>query len=312
SSGGGGGGGGGTSGPVDINCGGAATGSWIADTDFSGGTAVTTTNTVSTTAVTNPAPEAVYQSNRYNAPAYTIGGLTSGSTYTVRLHFAETYWTASGKREFNVTINGTQVLTDFDIFKTAGGENIANIQQFTTTANSSGQIVITSANVIDNAQFNGIEIDAGSGSGGSGGISGTQTLTPECATGSRLDDSGAGTANGNKIDIWAANGTGAQSWTFSSTGVSPAGDYNLAVLGPYCLQASGTTSGSATELWACDGASSQSWTIVADESPSGYYQLKPATNGALCLDVEGAGTANGTVVDTYTCNSTNAQQWLIP
>jgi len=33
------------------------------------------------------------------------------------------------------------------------------VQQFTATANSSGQIVITSANVVDNAQFNGIEID---------------------------------------------------------------------------------------------------------------------------------------------------------
>jgi hypothetical protein len=127
--------------------------------DFSGGTAVTSTNTITTSAVTNPAPQAVYQSNRYNAPSYTIGGLTAGTSYIVRLHFAETYWTAAGKRTFNVSINGAQVLTNFDIFATAGGEYIANVQQFTATANSSGQIVITSANVVDNAQFNGIEID---------------------------------------------------------------------------------------------------------------------------------------------------------
>jgi beta-galactosidase len=152
--------GGGTGTPViEINSGGAATGSWVADTDFTGGTAVTTTNTITTSGVTDPAPQAVYQSNRYNAPTYTIGGLTAGTSYTVRLHFAETYWTAAGEREFNVSINGTQVLTNFDIFKTAGGENIANVQQFTATANSSGQIVITSANVVDYAQFNGIEVD---------------------------------------------------------------------------------------------------------------------------------------------------------
>jgi uncharacterized protein involved in high-affinity Fe2+ transport len=144
---------------VLINCGGAASGSWVADTDFSGGTAVTSTNTITTSGVTNPAPQAVYQSNRYNAPSYAIGGLTAGTSYIVRLHFAETYWTAAGKRTFNVSINGAQVLTNFDIFATAGGEYIANVQQFTATANSSGQIVITSTNVVDNAQFNGIEID---------------------------------------------------------------------------------------------------------------------------------------------------------
>jgi hypothetical protein len=144
---------------IQIDCGGAASGVWVADTDFTGGTAVTTTNTITTTGVTNPAPQAVYQSSRYNAPTYTIGGLTAGTSYTVRLHFAETYWTAAAKREFNVSINGTQVLTNFDIFATAGGENIATVKQFTATANSSGQIVITSTNVVDNAQFNGIEVD---------------------------------------------------------------------------------------------------------------------------------------------------------
>jgi hypothetical protein len=144
---------------VLINCGGGATGSWLADTDFTGGFEAATANTITTSAVTNPAPQAVYQSNRYNAPSYTIGGLTAGASYIVRLHFAETYWTAAGKRTFNVSINGAQVLTNFDIFATAGGEYIANVQQFTATANSSGQIVITSTNVVDNAQFNGIEID---------------------------------------------------------------------------------------------------------------------------------------------------------
>ncbi len=145
---------------IGINCGGSASGSWVADTDFAaGGGTAGTSSTVTTTGVTNPAPMAVYQSNRYNAPSYTIGGLTANGSYVVRLHFAESYWTAIGDREFNVLINGTQVLTDFDIFKTAGGENIANIQQFNATANASGQIVITSVNVVDNAQFNGVEID---------------------------------------------------------------------------------------------------------------------------------------------------------
>jgi len=63
------------------------------------------------------------------------------SVYTVLLHFAETYFTAAGDREFNVAINGTTVLTNLDIFGTVG-KDAALLQTFNTTANSSGQIVI--------------------------------------------------------------------------------------------------------------------------------------------------------------------------
>ena len=52
--------------------------------------------------------------------------------YTVRLHFAEIYWTAAGQRRFNVAINGTQVLTNFDIFATAGA-NKALVRDFSAT-----------------------------------------------------------------------------------------------------------------------------------------------------------------------------------
>jgi hypothetical protein len=44
-------------------------------------------------------------------------------------------------------------------FATAGGENIANIQQFTATANASGQFVVTATSVTNNALISGIEID---------------------------------------------------------------------------------------------------------------------------------------------------------
>ncbi|MEM7165061.1 MAG: putative Ig domain-containing protein [Planctomycetota bacterium] len=40
-------------------------------------------------------------------------------TYTVRLHFVETAFTAAGQRSFHVDLEGTQVLTDFDIIDEA-------------------------------------------------------------------------------------------------------------------------------------------------------------------------------------------------
>jgi hypothetical protein len=139
---------------------------FAADEDFTGGATINHANTINTSKVTNPAPAAVYQTARVAATAgagttfsYTIGGLTANSSHTVRLHFCETFWTTAGSRVFNVSINGTQVLTNFDIFATAGGENIANIQQFTETTNASGQYVLTFTSDTDKALISGIEID---------------------------------------------------------------------------------------------------------------------------------------------------------
>src|ERR1700679_4383253 len=89
----------------------------------------------------NTAPMCVYQNGRAGVFTYTIPGLTAGSTYTVLLHFAETYFTAAGDREFDVAINGTTVLTNLDVYAT-GGKDAALLETFNTTANSSGQIVI--------------------------------------------------------------------------------------------------------------------------------------------------------------------------
>src|SRR5262249_27884723 len=93
---------------------------------------------------------------------YTIPGLKAGSLYTVRLHFAEDYWNAPGIRIFDVAINGTQVLSNFDIFATTGGQDIAIVEQFAATADSNGQITIAyspSAGSPDqNAKSSGIEI----------------------------------------------------------------------------------------------------------------------------------------------------------
>src|SRR5262249_1046864 len=111
-----------------IDAGGAAIGSFVADTDFSRGNVNSVTNTIDTSAVSNPAPQQVYQSFRYEDSgvpgasfSYAVPNLTPGGSYTVRLDFAELVATGPGQRVFNVTINGTQVLTNFDIFAEAGG-----------------------------------------------------------------------------------------------------------------------------------------------------------------------------------------------
>ena len=53
------------------------------------------------------------------------------------------------------------MLTNFDIFATAGGEYKAVVEQFTEVAPTNGTFTIQFATVKDNAQVNGIEILSG-------------------------------------------------------------------------------------------------------------------------------------------------------
>jgi hypothetical protein len=142
-----------------INSGGGAAGSFAADAFFSGGNAGSTGAAIDLSAVTNPAPQAVYQTERWGGNTYTFSSLTPAASYKVRLHFAEIFYNAVGIRAFNVFINGTQVLFNYDIFAQVG-KNKAAIKEFTVAANGSGQIVIQYANIPgkDNAKSSGIEI----------------------------------------------------------------------------------------------------------------------------------------------------------
>ena len=132
-----------TSGAVNIDSGGGDVGTFIADTNYSGGNQASSFAAVDTSLISAPVPpQAVFQSERWAPSTYTIGGFTPGSAHTVTLYFNEIYWSQPGQRQFNVLINGSQVLTNFDIVGTTGSENKAIAEQFQATANPAGQIVV--------------------------------------------------------------------------------------------------------------------------------------------------------------------------
>jgi hypothetical protein len=152
-----------TSGATKINCGdNGAQSPFIADVDFTGGSTVTRANTIDMTAVNgnSPAPTAVYQSQRFDTTSfsYTLPGFTASSWNQVRLHFADTHWTAAGQRVFNVIINGKTVLSNFDIIQTVGAGNKALIESFTMQADMNGKYVMQFVKVTDAATVSGIEV----------------------------------------------------------------------------------------------------------------------------------------------------------
>ena len=133
---------------------------------------------IDTSLVTNPAPQQVYDSERWGAAAWTITGLTPGAGYNVNLHFVETTHTAANQRNFNVSINSATVLTNFDIFAAAGAENKAVTKQFFTRANGNGiielQTLYGNSSVGDlNPTVSGIEVTPATGSNPVGATPGT-------------------------------------------------------------------------------------------------------------------------------------------
>src|SRR5579883_3019962 len=153
---------------ITINSGGPAVGSFNGDRFVGGGEGgsvgltASTTNSIGNSGDSDPAPEAVYQTCRYATGSffvYTIAGLdadgtntiTNGAPYRVRLHFADFQNTQVGQREFNVYINGQQVLSNFDIIApgAAGAPNTGDIETFDVTATNYqgvGAIVIQFVN----------------------------------------------------------------------------------------------------------------------------------------------------------------------
>ena len=152
---------GGTTGAVSIHCGGAAASPFVADTDFGGGATSSTTHAINTSDwLKAPVPPpSVLQTNRHGPMTYRIGGFTRGSSRSVTLYFVEHFWTAAGKRVFDVIINGNQVLTDFDVFADAGGQFVAVQHTFTTTANANGEVVIQFVAGVDNPIVNGLIVN---------------------------------------------------------------------------------------------------------------------------------------------------------
>jgi hypothetical protein len=156
---------------VQINAGGMASGTWQADAYFAGGrNGMPGKNAIVTTGIAAPAPQDVYQTSRVGTMTYTIGPFSSNVPATVTLHFAETYHSKAGLRTFNVDINGTRVLTNFDVWATAAamppvlnppnGKDHAVVESFNTTTDARGNVAIKLSTVIDNALISGIQISA--------------------------------------------------------------------------------------------------------------------------------------------------------
>jgi len=133
--------------PLRINCGDNdhdVTG-WTRDDAFvSGGADYVNANTTDTTGVQNVAPVEVYKSMRHQTPHSYLLPVPDGK-YTLRLHFSDPY----GERSMNYTVEGVQVLKDFDVVTLAGGVDRAWVEELAVTVSDGNGLTIEASGVDD-------------------------------------------------------------------------------------------------------------------------------------------------------------------
>jgi glycosidase len=137
---------------------------WLKDTPYSfgafgysGGTTGIVANSI--VGICSSA-QSLYQRERYSTSSagfYYEFDCPEG-IYQITMLEAETYWSAAGDREFNAFIQGQQVLTNFDIFAAAGGQNIPISLLFTNAVTNSQLQILFTPGAADNARISGLQV----------------------------------------------------------------------------------------------------------------------------------------------------------
>ena len=146
--------------------------SWSSDTSSSPSSFVNSSGTNNTYSVSSAitldpsvpseVPLALFQSERYDsspAPEMQWDFPVANGDYEVRLYFAETYSGTSlpGQRIFDVAIEDTIVLDDYDVVADAGAMYVGVMQSFEVQVNDES-LTIDFTHVIQNPTIKGIEI----------------------------------------------------------------------------------------------------------------------------------------------------------
>lgn len=112
--------------------------------------------------IKNTEMDKVYQTERFDMESYTFT-VPKDMTYTVKLHFAETYdgIMGAGERVFDVKVNGEMAIEGMDPFKEAGGLNAAVVKTVKgVKPDAEGLIKILFVIKTQSPEINGIEIIA--------------------------------------------------------------------------------------------------------------------------------------------------------
>jgi hypothetical protein len=139
--------------PVRVRCGGPQ----VTDANGNVFSPDNSTNySVTQHAIGNTTSPALYQTDTWSTSTLQYQYTVPNGSFNVKLHFAEFYLMAAGKRVFNIVVNGVTNNANFDIYAVAG-PNIAYDVVIPVVVNN-GQITIQLVPVTGTVKLNAFEI----------------------------------------------------------------------------------------------------------------------------------------------------------
>ncbi len=216
-----------------------------------------------------------------------------GSTQNVQITFSD--WTLNGGSATPAAGNATAATA---AYRNRAGTTTEAVKTYVFAtapiALASGKTV-TSVRLPSDTNTGGLHVFAV----GFGGTAAAGPIVSGVSSSLCVDDKNSATTDGNPVQIWTCNSSGAQAWTLGSDGT-------VRALGG-CLDAanSGTANGTLVQWYTCNGSAAQVWNPGANGS-----LVNP--NSGKCLDDPNSSTTTGTQLQLYTCNATAAQNWTLP
>jgi len=146
---------------------------WVADHSYGPGGGIVNRGAIE---IANTVDDRLYQTERWGLSNYGI--LLANGTYTINLHFAETYpgITAAGQRVFSVTAEGASPAgwSNIDLFAETGGRNVALVKSATVRV-TDNMLNLAFAATADNPLINAIELVPSANQGPDLAIAGAPT-----------------------------------------------------------------------------------------------------------------------------------------
>lgn len=224
-------------------------------------------------------PQQIYKSARLGSSGFTINYPFANGTYTLRLHFCEFWRNTAGRNVFNVSVEGTQVITGLDVWTVAGGRYRAYYQDVPVTI-SDGSLTIQCTPTAGDAMLNGFEIIAPGANarlltGMSGTAAGSSSVTGDALTfGATVEVINATSAvTGSAVIISIAAG-------------QSAGAASLAASASITTKSSGSTEGSST------ATGSAKVIAIASGATSGQASLSVTESGITLMSGTTAGSSS--------------------
>ena len=248
-------------------------------------------------------------------------------------------WTAAGQW-FNYTVNvstagtytvtflvsdgsGAAVADAFHLSDSSGADLTGSVAVPNTGGWQTWTTVTATVSLSAGVQTLTLNQDAGgwnidsmvfAASGGTGVALNTWYNIVNQNSGSCVDDTASGTANGTFVQQWACgNQQYNQEWEFipTSNGYYSVLNRNAAAENEVWDVTGGpgaTSPGTPIQTWSNGQGTNQQWQPVS--LGNGYYKFV-VLNSGMCLDTPSASTANGVQLDAYTCNGTAAQAFKL-